>query len=189
MKKGLAAAWAFWLVFSLSACGTPETPSTEQEASTLSVTAPTSSAAVQEGKETDGPTQAESTAPKGEESGEPQDAGQQIRVQDDNGNTVVFALNESAAAQDLFQQLPLVVEVENFSNNEKIFYPEKLDVHDTPVADVAVGTLAYYEPWGDVVMFYGEYNPNNALYELGHAVSGGDSISSLSGTVRIEPVD
>ena len=110
-------------------------------------------------------------------------------MQDDNGNTVVFALNESAAAQDLFQQLPLVVEVENFSNNEKIFYPEKLDVHDTPVADVAVGTLAYYEPWGDVVMFYGEYNPNNALYELGHAVSGGDSISSLSGTVRIEPVD
>ncbi|QOL35526.1 hypothetical protein BL8807_11040 [Bifidobacterium lemurum] len=110
---------------------------------------------------------------------------QRINVQDENGTTVVFELNGSSAANDLLGQLPMTVAVENFSTNEKIFYPDALDVSDTPLASVAVGTLAYYEPWGDVVMFYGSYNANNALYELGHVVSGGDAIANLSGTITI----
>ena len=51
------------------------------------------------------------------------------------GNTgrVVFELNDSNAADDLWSQLPFDVEVENFSNNEKIFYPEnELDTANTP---------------------------------------------------------
>lgn len=102
-------------------------------------------------------------------------------------NTIVFELNDSAAAKSLYRQLPLSLDVENFSNNEKIFYPpEKLDVTDTPQAASGVGTLAYYAPWGDVVMFYGDYSLNGQLYELGQAVSGTENIHSLSGILLIE---
>lgn len=104
-----------------------------------------------------------------------------------NGNTIVFKLNNSQAAKDLYAQLPLSISVENYSNNEKIFYPpKKLNTTDTPQADAQVGTLAYYAPWGDVVMFYGSFGSAAGLYELGHAVLGNEFIQGMSGTIRIE---
>ncbi|HJA33128.1 MAG TPA: hypothetical protein H9794_02565 [Candidatus Mediterraneibacter merdigallinarum] len=111
-----------------------------------------------------------------------------MRVLAEDGSEIIFELNDSTAAADLYAQLPLSVEIEDFSDNEKIFYPEALDTADTPLAGVETGTLAYYAPWGDVVMFYGEYSENPSLYELGHAVSGEEEISQLSGTVEIEAV-
>lgn len=105
-----------------------------------------------------------------------------------NGNEIVFELNDSEAAKELYNQLPLTVENEDFSNNEKTFYPpEELDVSDAPMTDGSIGTLAYYEPWGDVVLFYGSYQPNGALYELGKAVSGQEHISEISGEMVISP--
>lgn len=112
-----------------------------------------------------------------------------IEVTGNNG-TVVFELNDSEAADDLWAQLPLNVAVENFSNNEKIFYPENdLRTSNTPLAEGGAGTLAYYMPWGNVVMFYGTFNPNSSLYGLGRAVRGADLISSFSGTLRIEKAE
>lgn len=108
-----------------------------------------------------------------------------IYVKGNNG-TVVFELNCSKAADDLWKQLPLETEVGNFSNNEKIFYPEKgLDTSDAPLAEGGEGTLAYYRPWGNVVMFYGNFSPNTSLYGLGRAVGGSELISALSGAVSI----
>ena len=100
---------------------------------------------------------------------------------------VVYALNDSPAVQSLLSQLPLTVEVENFSTNEKVFYPPReLDTSDTPLAVGGAGTLAYYAPWGDVVLFYDSFGPNASLYELGQAVSGTELIGQMSGTVNIE---
>jgi hypothetical protein len=102
-------------------------------------------------------------------------------------STIVFELNQSPAARDLYAQLPLRVKVENFRDNEKIFYPpRKLNTSDTPPADARDGTLAYYAPWGDVVMFYGNFGSAAGLYELGHAISGSEYIQGMSGTIRIE---
>ena len=107
-----------------------------------------------------------------------------------NTGRVVFELNDSNAADDLWSQLPFDVEVENFSNNEKIFYPEnELDTANTPLAEGGAGTLAYYRPWGNVVMFYGRFSYNGSLYGLGSAVEGEELISSLSGTLRIEKAE
>jgi len=104
-----------------------------------------------------------------------------------NGNTTVFKLNNSPAARDLYAQLPLSITVENYSSNEKIFYPpKKLNTTDTPQADAQAGTLAYYAPWGDVVMFYGSFGSAAGLYELGHAISGSEYIQGMSGTIQIE---
>jgi hypothetical protein len=104
-----------------------------------------------------------------------------------NGNTTVFELNNSPAAGDFYAQLPLRIKVENYSSNEKIFYlPKKLNITDTPPANAQVGTLGYYAPWGNVVMFYGRFGSAAGLYELGHAISGSEYIRGMSGTIEIE---
>lgn len=105
-------------------------------------------------------------------------------------NTVIYELNDSPAADSLYEQLPITTEVEDFSTNEKIFYPsQELDTSDSPVAEGGAGTLAYYAPWGDVVMFYDDYSANSSLFELGHAVSGGEQIGEMSGTIVIDIAD
>lgn len=103
---------------------------------------------------------------------------------------VVYELNDSSAAQSLLSQLPLTVEVEDFSTNEKVFYPpQELDTSDTPLAEGGAGTLAYYAPWGDVVLFYDSFSANGSLYELGEAVSGVENIGQMSGTITVETVE
>ena len=101
---------------------------------------------------------------------------------------VVYELNDSRASRELYAQLPLTLAVENYAGIEKIFYPpEKLATTDTPRVEAAsAGTLAYYAPWGDVVMFHAEFGSAPGLYELGHAVSGREQIQELSGTIRID---
>lgn len=113
-----------------------------------------------------------------------------IQVQG-NGHTVVFELNDSPASRSLFSQLPLSIEVENYSNNEKIFYPpDKLEIGETPLTDGGgEGGLAYFASWGDVIMYYGEFGPYSGLYDLGTAVSGSEWIETLSGEIVIEPAE
>lgn len=104
-----------------------------------------------------------------------------------NGKVIVFKLNSSDAAKELLEQLPLSIDVEDYSNNEKIFYPpKKLKTSNTPEANAQAGTLAYYAPWGDVVMFYKRFGSAAGLYELGQAVSGNEQIQELAGTIQID---
>ncbi len=113
-----------------------------------------------------------------------------IRVSDRSSN-ITFELNNSQAARSLYEQLPLTIEVENFSSNEKIFYPtDELDVDNTPRATGGgAGILAYYEPWGDVVMFYDSFSSASGLYELGSAIENANQIGNLSGEITIEKVE
>ena len=70
----------------------------------------------------------------------------QISVQF-GGYTVIYELNDGTAAASLYEQLPITVEVEDYSTNEKIFYPDQaLDTSGAPLAAAGAGTLAYYEP-------------------------------------------
>lgn len=111
---------------------------------------------------------------------------QEMKISVKNGNIeIVYQLNDSKAAKDLYAQLPLTVAVQPFSNNEIIFYPETLDTSDAPLAEGGAGSLAYYAPWGDVVLFYGSFNQNSSLFELGKIVLGIENIKNLSGTVTI----
>ncbi len=104
-----------------------------------------------------------------------------------NGNTTVFELNNSQSAKELYEQLPLTIDVENYSNNEKIFYPpKKLNTTGTPLAYAQSGTLAYYAPWGNVVMFYDDFGSASGLYELGNVISVGEHIKNMSGRIQIK---
>lgn len=99
---------------------------------------------------------------------------------------IIYELNNSQAATELYAQLPLSTEVEPFGNNEMTFYPpEKLNTSNTPYSGGEAGSLSYYEPWGDVVLFYAPCNPNNSLYGLGTVISGMEDIEKLNGTISI----
>ena len=89
----------------------------------------------------------------------------------------------------MYGQLPLTIDVENYSNYEKIIYPEKLDCTDVTEVTCEAGTLAYFSPWDDVVMFYGPQSKYPGLYILGEAVEGADNIRNLSGKIEITKVD
>lgn len=170
MKKLLSLAVTFLLIFSLAACSSrnqeplSSVPGTSENESSNS-----SSSHVLSSKE---PVPSEDLL---------------IQVQTENGNSILFQLNSSTASNSLYQQLPLTVQIENYAGNEKIFYPdEKLDTSDTPLARGPAGTLAYYEPWGNIAIFYGECEGASGLYELGEIVSGAELIATLNGNVSIE---
>ena len=80
--------------------------------------------------------------------------------------------------------------VEDFSTNEKVFYPpQELDTTNTPLTEGGAGTLTYYAPWGDVVLFYDSFSTNSSLFALGEAVSGAEDISQMTGTITVEVVE
>lgn len=113
----------------------------------------------------------------------------QILIQGEQDESILFQLNESAAAKTFYDQLPMSIDVENFGDKEKIFYPPAvLDIHDTPLAKGPSGILAYYEPWGNIAMFYGDCEGANGLYALGEVVSGKALISELNGVIEILPL-
>lgn len=121
---------------------------------------------------------------------ETKQAEMQIVVEGQEGHQVIFQLHASKAAQTLYDQLPITIEVENYSDNEKIFYPkEALDTSDAQLSKGPAGTLAYYEPWGNVVMYYGNCNGADGLYGLGEAVDGVEQIKHLSGSITIRKLE
>ncbi len=103
-----------------------------------------------------------------------------IKISSDE-KEAVFQLYDTKAAEKLYEQLPLVLDTENFRNAQWMFYPpESLPVTaDEAYHDGRKGELSYYEPWGDVVMFYKEFGSYNGLYELGQVISGGEYIESI----------
>ncbi len=115
------------------------------------------------------------------------EAAQARTIEVRSGETVVtYALEDNAAADALLAQLPLTIEIEDYSTNEKIFYPpQALETAGAPAASGGAGVLAYYEPWGDVVLFYDGFSENASLFALGRAVSGAESIRDLTGTVTV----
>ncbi len=112
----------------------------------------------------------------------------QIRLALD-GYTEIFNIRNGVTEEDCLK-LGGDHEITSYGDNEKIFYPEeKLDVSGLePAVSGAPGTLAYYEPWGDVVIFYGEFRPAEGLYELGSLTNVYNStlelLAGMEGTYR-----
>ncbi|MGF7144493.1 hypothetical protein HNQ56_002924 [Anaerotaenia torta] len=186
MKKRIATLLLVFLLIAMAGCGKASGPTIPSE--DVPSAGPSSVPSV---PDTAPDNTAVPSLPPSEEASSPgEDTVEASVIQISDGKHVIsFQLNDSTAAKELYDQLPLSLAVEDYSNNEKIFYPPKaLDISDTPKAGGEIGTLAYYAPWADVVMFFGSYSPNGSLYELGQAVSGSDQISLLEGTITIEAV-
>lgn len=171
------------LMVGLTACGSektaeePQTPGVETEASEPQDTAPSEDY----GEEAGGAeTESESLS-----TDENSPAAEKIMVVENGDIVIRFELNDSTAASQLYDMLPMTVEVRNFDTMEKLFHQEGLDLSDAPMSTGELGDLAYYEPTGNVIFYYDYLGPYNGLYALGKAVEGEDQIENLYGTTTL----
>ncbi|MBK3564936.1 cyclophilin-like fold protein [Streptomyces sp. MBT62] len=103
-----------------------------------------------------------------------------IRVTID-GRPVDATLNDSPAARDFADLLPLSLDLEDFHQMERIAdLPRRLTTSGAP--DPAVpraGDLAYYSPWGNLALYYRDGDTASAdLLILGHIDADADRLGT-----------
>lgn len=103
-------------------------------------------------------------------------------------NTAEFQLYDTVAAKELYEQLPLDLELSNFRNAQWMFYPpERLNVTSSEAYhDGKKGELSYYEPWGDVFMLYEDFYAGDEMHRLGICLTGIDNIEKMTGNITVE---
>lgn len=86
-----------------------------------------------------------------------------------DGEILNAELYDNATAKDLISRLPLEVELEDYANNEKIFYPKpQLSTEGAPEGyDPSAGDITYYAPWGDIAIFYKDFSYSKGLISVG----------------------
>ncbi|MEV4229704.1 cyclophilin-like fold protein [Streptomyces bobili] len=107
-----------------------------------------------------------------------------IRVTLD-GRPVDASLNDSPAAGDFAELLPLALDLEDFHQTERIAdLPRRLTTSGAPEPrSPKAGDLTYYAPWGNLALFYRDGDSANAdLLILGHIDADADR---LAGADRI----
>ncbi|MEU2959047.1 cyclophilin-like fold protein [Streptomyces albidoflavus] len=105
-----------------------------------------------------------------------------IRVTLD-GRPVDAVLNDSPAARDLAELLPLTLDLEDFLDTERVAdLPRKLNTDGAPEPAAAkVGDIAYYAPWGNLALFYQDGPaPSPDLLVLGHLDVSADQLGQAT---------
>jgi hypothetical protein len=89
-------------------------------------------------------------------------------------------LNDSKAARDFASLLPLSLTLEDYASTEKISdLPSKLSTDGAPPGfDPSVGDIAYYAPWGNLAIYYRDFEYSAGLVSLGTIASGADIFAS-----------
>lgn len=102
-----------------------------------------------------------------------------------------FQLYDMTAAEELYSQLLLTLEVTNFRNAQWMFYPpERLIVTEKEIyRDGKKGELSYYEPWGDVFMLYEDFQSGDDMHRIGICLEGIDELKEMSETILVEKAD
>jgi hypothetical protein len=108
------------------------------------------------------------------------------------GQALPATLLDNATARDLASLLPLELPLQDYASTEKIAHPpRKLSVAGAPAGTAAdVGDIAYYAPWGNLAIFYGESGYAQGLVKLGR-IDGDHRALAVpdSSTVRMERAD
>ncbi|WP_371673920.1 cyclophilin-like fold protein [Streptomyces sp. NBC_00289] len=102
-----------------------------------------------------------------------------------DGRPVDATLNDSPAARDFAELLPLTLDLEDFHQTERIAdLPRRLTTSGAPEpAAPKAGDLTYYAPWGNLALFYRDGDsPSADLLILGHIDADADQ---LAGADRI----
>ncbi|MFZ7822137.1 cyclophilin-like fold protein [Priestia sp. 40] len=115
-----------------------------------------------------------------------------IKLTFDN-KEVVVRMYDNPISKDFLAQLPLTVTFEDYIGKEKISILQKrLSIDDVQAEDLSKkGDFAYYAPWGNVAIFYKDFeDATNDLIILGQIESGKENFENVDGTftVRIEKV-
>jgi hypothetical protein len=101
-------------------------------------------------------------------------------------------LVDNATVRDFLSLLPMTVTLEDYAATEKITYlARKLSTAGAPPGtDPAVGSIAYYAPWGNVAFFYKDAPYARGLIPLGRLDAGVEALGTPGPLkARIEAVD
>jgi len=108
------------------------------------------------------------------------------------GNTVLTAtMLDNATSHDFMSLLPMTLTLEDYAATEKIGdLPRKLSTQGAPPGhDPSIGDITLYAPWGNLAIFYKDFDYASGLVNLGRIDSGIDKLSSLNGGVTFEQID
>lgn len=106
-----------------------------------------------------------------------------IKVKD---QIVTATLIDSKTTRDFISLLPLKLTLEDYASTEKISnLPKKLSTEDAPPgSDPSVGDIAYYAPWGNLTIYYRDFEYSNGLVILGK-IDGGIEALNVPGSVEV----
>lgn len=111
------------------------------------------------------------------------------------GERIINAtLEDTLSSRDLMAQLPLSIDLEDYSSTEKIAYlPRKLATTGAPSGvDPDIGDIAYYAPWGNLAIFYRDFGYSRGLIRLGRITAGLEHLSyagSKPAKIELVPAD
>lgn len=98
-----------------------------------------------------------------------------------DGKEIAIVLYDTPAAKALYEALPLTLNFSDFNGTEKIAYPPNaLPTKGEPDGtDPEAGDLCYYEPWGNLCIFYQDFRYSKSLIKLGRVTSGMEVLSGM----------
>jgi hypothetical protein len=105
---------------------------------------------------------------------------------DVDGTRITATLDDNATSRDFASLLPLTLSLDDYNGTEKISdLPKKLATRGAPEGvDPAAGDIAYYAPWGNLAIFYKDFEYSRGLVKLGRIDSGVDAFDR-PGTLRM----
>lgn len=100
-----------------------------------------------------------------------------------NGQDIEVLLYDTPAANSLYEMLPLELTFEDYHGIEKISYlPKLLTTDGEPDSfDPDIGDFCLYAPWGNLSIFYQDFQNSRGLVSLGRIEEGMDIISAMEG--------
>lgn len=103
--------------------------------------------------------------------------------------TVLTATMEDHVwTRDFMSQLPLTLRLEDYNRTEKVAsLPQRLSMEGAPRGMTpSVGELNYYAPWGNLCVFYRDFDYSSGLLPLGKMDI--KSVKKLAELVGVGPV-
>jgi hypothetical protein len=116
---------------------------------------------------------------------ERQPGSMRLRI-DAGGATVMAMLEDSPTARDFAALLPLTVTLVDYAGTEKVSdLPRRLSTAGAPAGfDPSIGDIAYYGPWGNLAIFYRDFQYSSGLIKLG-TINGGMAALDQPGPMRV----
>lgn len=88
--------------------------------------------------------------------------------------TASAILYNNPTSRDFASRLPMTLKLEDYNKTEKIsLLSQKITTEKAPIGfDPSAGDITYYEPWGNLALFYKDFGYSNGLISLGKITSG-----------------
>lgn len=110
-----------------------------------------------------------------------------------NGNEITAVVYDNPTARDFMSLLPVTLSFEDYNQSEKISYlSKKLSTDNNPNGfNSSIGDITYYYPWGNIAIFYKDFEYSRGLIKIGTIESGIEKLGNMKGKfdVRIEKID